>query len=107
MADELLQDLAQYKTSKDKSKLSYKTRSLCPSLSLSCQGNLKCSFGDLKPDIIQIMEDWEGWRFFFGGGRNHSQGNRGGISRRQQSIQVNFYCDTTKILRPSPPPGDR
>ena len=104
MTDELLQDLAQYKTSKDKSKLSYKTRSLCPSLSLSCQGNLKCSFGDLKPDIIQIMEDWEGWRFFFwGGGGNHSQGNRGGISRRQQSIQVNFYCDTTKILRPLPP----
>ena len=34
MTDELLQDLAQYKTSKDKSKLSYKTRSLCPSLSL-------------------------------------------------------------------------
>ena len=66
MTDELLQDLAQYKTSKDKSKLSYKIRSL--SLSLSYQGNLKCSFGDLKPDIIQIMEDWEGWRFFFLGG---------------------------------------
>lgn len=70
MTDELLQDLAQYKTSKDKSKLSYKTRSLCLSRSLSCQGNLKCSFGYLKPDVIQIMEDWKGWKFFFwrGGG---------------------------------------
>ena len=35
MTDELLQDLAQYKTSKDKSKLSYKTRSLFLSVSLS------------------------------------------------------------------------
>ena len=104
MTDELLQDLAQYKTSKDKSKLSYKTRSLCLSVSLSPVREISN-----VPLAIWNQISFKSWRtervggFFLGGGGNHSQENRWGISLRQQSIQVNFYCDTTKILRPLPP----
>ena len=104
MTDELLQDLAQYKTSKDKSKLSYKTRSLCLSVSLSPVREISN-----VPLAIWNQISFKSWRtervggFFFWGGGNHSQENRWGISLRQQSIQVNFYCDTTKILRPLPP----
>lgn len=103
MTDELLQDLAQYKTSKDKSKLSYKTRSLCLSVSLSPVREISN-----VPLAIWNQISFKSWRtervggFFFWGG-NHSQENRGEISLRQQNIQVNFYCDTTKILRPLPP----
>ena len=104
MTDELLQDLALYKTSKDKSKLSYRTRSLCPPLSL-LSGKSQMFLWRFETRYHSNHGGLRGLEVFFfgGGGGNHGQGNRGGISRRQQSIQVNFYCDTTKILRPLPP----
>ena len=103
MTDELLQDLAQYKTSKDKSKLPYKIRSLCLSLSL-LSGKSQMFLWLFETRYHSNHGRLRGLEvFFFGGGGNHGQGNRGGISRRQQSIQVNFYCDRTKIPWPLPP----
>lgn len=73
MTDELLQDLAQYKTSKDKSKLSYKTRSLCLSVSLSPVREISN-----VPLAIWNQISFKSWRtervggFFFWGGESQS-----------------------------------
>ena len=82
MTDELLQDLAQYKTSKDKSKLSYKTRSLCLSVSLSPVREISN-----VPLAIWNQISFKSWRtervggfFFWGGGESQSGEQRGNQS---------------------------
>ena len=104
MTDELLQDLAQYKTSKDKSKLSYKIRSLCLSLSL-LSGKSQMFLWRYETRYHSNHGRLRGLEvfFFWGGGG----GSRSGEQRGNQSSPTEY---SSKFLLwhnqnpPTPPP---
>ena len=107
MTDELLQDLAQYKTSKDKSKLSYKTRSLCPSLSL-LSGKSQMFLWRFETRYHSNHGGLRGLEVFFGGGGKSQSGEQRGNQSSPTEYSGKFLLwHNQNPPTPSPPPGDR